>query len=188
MRRLTFKRGNLQEQTIRRVFAALDEGGTITTMTGGAKALGLKKIIGYQRLAGLHVSQPKLGRLIWKRSAENAKRKVRERYSLVRVSVPAIVSARSLDIWTMIRAAVPAWWGEEKREEVISRLATAVCEGRVKPHQIREAVHTMATAHDRMFTQYAMGGGAGKWRSIDAPLREDGSMTLSDLVSDGLWS
>jgi hypothetical protein len=127
--------------------------------------------------------------LLLKRSAENAKRDREQRYSLLRVSAPALVIARGLDIWEIIRASVPEWWPAEKREETISRLGLAVSEGRVSatPQAIEAAVQKAASAHNKMFSEWAVGGGAGKWVSLEAPKYEDGATTVGDTVSQGLW-
>jgi hypothetical protein len=38
-----------------------------------------------------------------------------------------------------------------------------------------------------MFSEWAVGGGAGKWVSLEAPKYEDGATAVGDTVSEGLW-
>jgi hypothetical protein len=170
-KKAALKRGNLREATVRRVMEALDQGRTLSTITKpkAARAQGLKIVIMAARLIPFRRKHPKFDRLLLKRSAENAERNREQSLSLLRISAPAIVIARSLDIWEIIRSSVPESWPTEKREETISRLGLAVSEGRVNatPQAIAAAVQKAASAHNKMFSEWAVGGGAGKWVSLE---------------------
>jgi hypothetical protein len=183
--------GSIGEHRIRRILAALENGATIGSLTGtrAAKRCGVKLIVRHTVLAAFSAKHPQLGRFIYKRASENVERQRLERRALIRVTAPTIVLARSLDIWEVIRAAVPPRWPEEMRNEAISRVGLEVCDGRCKPTEtaIGAAILRAGVDHNRMFSEYAMGGGAGKWVSLEAPKYEDGATTVGDTVSEGLW-
>jgi hypothetical protein len=78
-------------------------------------------------------------------------------------------------ILAMLPAAFP------DRDDVVSDIFEALINGSLQRDQVRARVKHFVTAHNRMFpTKYAM-------RSLDAPVYDNGMMTLGDTVSRGLW-
>ena len=66
------------------------------------------------------------------------------------------------------------------REEVISAMCLALCEGRLLAKDIRGRVGEFVRAQWRQFSKFGP-------LSLDAPVFEDGSATLGDTITRGLW-
>lgn len=60
-------------------------------------------------------------------------------------------------------------------------------ESGTKLDQIEASMKRIAADHSRMFSEWALGGGEGKWRSLDAPLFDDSGMTLGEKMTGGPW-
>jgi hypothetical protein len=84
-----------------------------------------------------------------------------------------------------IRALVPRW--TQGREDIVNDIFVALLDGRLDRTQVVDYVKRFLAADDRMFpAKYAKFGDA-KLVSLDARLFDDGTATLGDTVSRGLW-
>jgi hypothetical protein len=92
---------------------------------------------------------------------------------------PAIVLRRSNEIFEMIQRAVPSGLPRFARDEVVSMMALAAVERKLKPSHIQRRVPEFVSAYYRQFSNYGP-------VSLDRPLFEESSMTL-DTVTRGLW-
>jgi hypothetical protein len=71
--------------------------------------------------------------------------------------------------------------GFPDKDDVVSAIFEDLLTGALKRDDVKVRVRSYVAAHNRMFpTKYAM-------RSLDAPLYDDGMMTLGDTISRGLW-
>lgn len=180
--------GNLSEATVRRVIEAVESGATLTALSGNSRNGKVPFVVNVTRLSIFRKNTPKFDRWITPRLLKNAEA---NRVALAqerRKTVPTILLVKSHDIMDVIRAGIPQHWDREKQNDVLGRVWLELSEGRVKRHQIPDAIKQASIAHNRMFSEWAMGGGAGKWRSLDAPAFADGTMTVGETVSNGLWS
>jgi hypothetical protein len=177
--------GNISMEKARGMLLALREGKTLNQITSNGEGPNRLGVHSYQ-WAMFCRNNRQVGRMAERLAKKNRILSfARPTRAMKLMAAPTIVVARGLDVLTAIRAAVPEWWDAERREEVISRLGVAIAEGRVKPHEISARVDEFATAHARMFTQYAPTG--GKWFSLDAPLYDDSGITLGDTITRGFW-
>lgn len=184
-------RRNPTEHVVRKMFAGLANGFTISHLTMPRERPADCDIrVGHEKWQGIKAKLPKIAARIIKLSIANRKLRLEERRRLYRVEAPAIVHRRIVDIWQLVQSLVPAHWSEDKRSETIARVGLELSDGRCAPTgaAIRAAIQRASTDHNRMFSEWAMGGGSGKWVSLDAPRWEDGSTTVGDTVSQGLWA
>jgi hypothetical protein len=177
--------GNLTEPTVRKVFAALDDGRTITSITDAptAKRQGYKKMINRRHLIAFRALHPKLGDLPWKRSEENSALSRKTRLTLIRVIAPAIVRAAN-DIMGEIAAAVPRQLPRDLRDDAIQNIWLAVTERKLKRSEIA------SRAREFIRDEYKNNHNAWGPRSLDVPIYLDGNTTLLDTLasgSSGLW-
>lgn len=84
-----------------------------------------------------------------------------------------------------ILAMMPAAFPD--KDDVVSDIFVALANGSLRREDVRTRVRQFVTAHNRMFpTNYATFAGR-RLVSLDAQLFEDGSTTLGDTISRGLW-
>jgi hypothetical protein len=165
------------EDQARRVVAQLHEGRTIAEMT---KAGSSTYVVNHRALLLFRRKQPKFDRLVLRLSAANAKIHYAAEYLRRRTSHRAKLDARAADVFAMIRAAVPANFPRDAREEIIASMALAIIEGRLWQRDIGQRVGEFIKAHYRMFSNFGP-------LSLDARLYDDGATTLGDTISRGLW-
>jgi hypothetical protein len=96
---------------------------------------------------------------------------------------PAIAE-QGVDIFLMIRSAVPTTLPAQVRDDVIGAMALAVVEGKLRAADIRRRVREYITAQFRQFSKFGPA-------SLGAPLSPDGTITLLDKLSTeaeaGYW-
>jgi hypothetical protein len=179
------RRGELErrisEQQTRRVIEALNNGGTIATITHS----GPNYIVNHRALLLFRQKHPKFDRLVVRLSTTNAKVHQAEatarRLQILRA--PAIAE-RGADIFALIRSAVPTTLPAQIRDDVIGAMALEIVEGKLRPSDIRRRLCEYISAQFRQFSKYGR-------VSLDARLFEDGNATLLDRLSteagDGYW-
>jgi len=94
------------------------------------------------------------------------------------------IAEHGVDIFLLIRSAVPATLPAQIRDDVIGAMALAVVEGKLRPTDISRRVREYVTAQFRQFSKYGPA-------SLDARLSGDGNATLLDRLSSdvgtGYW-
>jgi hypothetical protein len=76
---------------------------------------------------------------------------------------------------------VPLYLDPVRRQEIISEMVMAHLEGRLELEDAPRRCREFLRAVDRQFpTKYAP-------RSLDEPIFDDGSTTLGDTITTGLW-
>jgi hypothetical protein len=80
----------------------------------------------------------------------------------------------------LIRSAVPANLPPQIRDDVIGAMALEIVEGKLRPKDIGRRVREFFTAQFRQFSKFGP-------VSLDARLYDEGSTTLGDTITRGLW-
>jgi hypothetical protein len=171
----------MSEEQARRVVDALNEGRTIAQITKS----GPSYILNATALLLFRKKHPKFDRLVMQRSKANAivhHAKAHARRAQ-HFRAPAIANY-GVDIFLLIRSAVPTTLPAQIRDDVIGAMALAVVEGKLRPTDIRRRVGEYVTAQFRQFSKWGPA-------SLDARLSEDGNATLLDRLSadvgTGFW-
>jgi hypothetical protein len=164
----------VSEQQARRVVEALHEGKTIADITGGGKPT---YILNNRALLLFRRKHPKFERLVVRLSSANAKvhhaEATSRRFQILKA--PAIAE-HGVDIFSLIRSAVPETLPRQIRDDVIGAMALAVVEGKLRTADICKRVREFIAAQYRQFSKYGP-------ISLDARLFEDGNATLLDRLS-----
>jgi hypothetical protein len=164
----------MTEQQGRMVVAALNEGKTIANIT---KAGTPDYILNHRALLLFRQKHPKFERFVLRRSSANAKVHHAEASArLAQIHRAPAIAERGVDIFMLIRAAVPTSLPAQIRDDVIGAMALEVVEGKLRPSDIRRRVSEYVTAQYRQFSKFGP-------VSLDARLSEDGNTTLLDRLS-----
>lgn len=171
----------MSEDQARRVVDALNEGRTIAqiTKTGPSYVLNNTALLLFRR------KNPKFDRFVVRLSTANAKVHLAEAGARrAQVHRAPSIAQHGVDIFLLIRSAVPATLPAQVRDDVIGAIALAVVEGKLHPTDIRRRVREYVTAQFRQFSKYGPA-------SLDARLSSDGNVTLLDRLSTdvgtGYW-
>jgi hypothetical protein len=80
---------------------------------------------------------------------------------------------------------VPQGLPPDVRDDIVQSIFMALLEGSLQRNQVKERIRQFVTAHNREANKH----GVGKYglRSLDAPIFDDGSGSLGDRISRGLW-
>jgi hypothetical protein len=176
--------GNLREDVIRAVLLALEEGRTMSGLTGkkSKKYVG-GKVVDHTRLRLFCAANPALGKRIKALGEKNRLTAQRQRFERARlVAVPAILRNNGIDAFEAIQRATAHLW-EGERADVMSLMFVAVAEGRLKIADACARLGEFVKAHryrPRVFGD----------TSLDKPLWIDSNATLLDTLasgSSGLW-
>jgi hypothetical protein len=120
---------------------------------------------------------PKFDRFVVRQSTANAKVHLAEAGARrAQVHRAPSIADRGVDIFLLIRSAVPTTLPAQIRDDVIGAMALEVVEGKLRPTDIRRRVREYVTAQFRQFSKYGPA-------SLDARLSEDGNATLLDRLA-----
>jgi hypothetical protein len=163
------------------VVDALNEGRTLSqiTKTGPSYILNATALILFRK------KHPRFDRLIMQHSKANAIVHHAEAHARRAQAFRAPSTAQyGVDIFLLIRSAVPTTLPVQVRDDVIGAMALAVVEGKLRPSDIRRCVREYVTLQFRQFSKWGPA-------SLDARLSEDGHATLLDRLSTdvgtGYW-
>jgi hypothetical protein len=96
----------------------------------------------------------------------------------------AWVTEHGVDIFMLIRSAVPPTLPAQIRDDVIGAMALEIVEGKLRPTDIRRRVREYIALQFRQFSKYSR-------VSLDARLYDEGNATLLDRLSTdvgtGYW-
>jgi hypothetical protein len=128
----------MSEAQARKVVEALNDGKTISNITGAGKP---SYILNHRALLLFRRKHPKFDRLVVRLSSANAKIHHAEasarRFQILRA--PSIAE-HGVDIFKLIRSAVPVHLPPQIRDDVIGAMALEVVEGKLRPSDIRRRV------------------------------------------------
>jgi hypothetical protein len=171
-------RRRMSEQQARRVVEALNDGKTIANITAAGKP---SYILNHRALLLFRQKHPKFDRIVVRLSTANAKVHHAEasarRAQILRAHT---IAEHGADIFTLIRAAVPGSLPAQIRDDVIGAMGLELVEGKLRPADIRKRVREFVTAQYRQFSKFGP-------LSLDARLYDDGTTTLGDTITRGLW-
>jgi hypothetical protein len=172
----------MSEEQARRVVDALHNGQTISDITGAGKTT---YILNHRALLLFRKKHPKYDRIVLRLSSVNAKIHHAEAFARrAQILRAPAIAERGLDIFNVIRSAVPLTLPTQIRDDVIGAMALEIVEGKLRPTDVRRRVREYIALQFRQFTKY------GRF-SLDAQLFEDGSATLLDRLSTeagtGYW-
>jgi hypothetical protein len=138
-------------------------------------------IVTYVALQAYRRADPEIDALVSGVIATSATRWQRRRRLLVRNDA---IREQSND-YSKIRAMLPA--GFPDKDDVVSDIFEALLDGSLRREDVKARVSTYVSAHNRRFpTKYAKFGNS-PLVSLDEVMFENGSATLGDTVSRGLW-
>jgi hypothetical protein len=168
----------MSEQQARRVVEALHEGKTIADITGAGKPT---YIVNNRALLLFRRKHPKYERIVVRLSSANAKVHYAEAWARrAQILRGPAIAAHGADIFMLIRSAVPANLPPQIRDDVIGAMALEIVEGKLRPKDIGRRVREFFTAQFRQFSKFGP-------VSLDARLYDEGSTTLGDTITRGLW-
>jgi hypothetical protein len=160
--------GNLRETTIRRVLLGLQEGKVIS------------EIADTGRLNFFCSANPKLGDRIKALAEKNRVTSFKQKIERNRrAAAPVLFRNNGSDVFQAIQRAT-ASIGEWERGDVMSLMFIAVAEGRLLPRDAARRMPEFLREHRRQFGKFGP-------VSLDRPLFDDGSVTLGDTITTGLW-
>jgi hypothetical protein len=173
--------GNLREDVIRAVLLGLEEGKTMSGLTGlkNKKYVG-GKVVDHTRLRLFCAANPALGKRIKALGEKNRIAAFRRRARVM--AAPALLRNNGTDAFDAIQRATSHLWDGE-RADVMSLMFVAVAEGRLKIADACARLGEFVKAHryrPRVFGD----------SSLDKPLWIDSNATLLDTLasgSSGLW-
>jgi hypothetical protein len=172
---------HVSEQQARQVVDALNEGMTLSQITKS----GPSYILNSTALLLFRKKHPMFDRFTLKRSKANAVLHHAEAHARRAQAFRApSIAEHGVDIFLLIRSAVPTSLPAQVRDDVIGAMALAVVEGKLRAADIRRRVQEYITAQFRQFSKFGP-------TSLDAPLSADGTITLLDKLSTevgaGYW-
>jgi len=96
-----------------------------------------------------------------------------------RRAAPALLRNNGADTYeAILRATAHLWEGE--RGDVMSLMFLAAAEGRLLPRDAATRLPEFLREHRRQFGKFGP-------LSLDAPIFRDGTTTLGDMITNGLW-
>jgi len=183
--RLCQKRNNatprpVSEETLRRVFERLNEGGTISSVYGKWPTPNEPFIVSRVSLTHFMNQHPAVKRRILTLAKRNRPISYTlKRYGHHLVTAPAILRNDGEDAFEAVRRATFNLW-EGERGDVMSLMFIAVAEGRLLPKDAAVRMPEFLREHPRQFGRFGP-------LSLDAPLFTDSATTLGDTVTTGMW-
>jgi hypothetical protein len=180
-KRLAMFGRRVSEDQARRVVEALNGGRTIAQITKS----GPMYVVASQALLLFRQRHPKFDRFVVDRSRANARVHLAEAGARrAQVHRASSIAQHGVDIFLLIRSAVPSTLPAQIRDDVIQAIALAVVEGKLRPTDIRRRVREYVTLQFRQFSKYGPA-------SLDARLSDGGNATLLDRLSTdagtGYW-
>jgi hypothetical protein len=174
-RRATALRGGRPLTAIeaRRAVSALQEGATVTDITTSGRP---GYIVSGAKLRTFRRSNVKFDRLIMKLSRQSVATFRERRWR----TVPEYVQRTAEQALAEIHRSVPSTLPYAHRQDVISSMALAYVEGRLRFSEIPIRVREFVSGQWRQFSNYGP-------VSLDRPLFEDSGLTLGDTVTRGFW-
>jgi hypothetical protein len=163
----------MSEEQARRVVEALKGGKTIAeiTKTGPSYVLNNRALLLFRQ------KHPKFDRFVVRQSTANAKVHLAEAGARrAQVHRAPSIADHGVDIFMLIRSAVPATLPAQIRDDVIGAMALEIVEGKLRPTDIRRRVREYVTLQFRQFSKYSR-------VSLDARLYDEGNVTLLDRLS-----
>jgi len=171
----------MSEEQARRVVEALKGGKTIAEITKS----GPSYVLNNRALLLFRQKHLKFDRFVVRQSRANAKVHLAEAGARrAQIHRAPSIADHGVDIFLLIRSAVPTALPAQIRDDVIGAMALDVVEGKLRPTDIRRRVREYVTLQFRQFSKYGPA-------SLDARLSEDGNATLLDRLSTdvgtGYW-
>lgn len=171
--------GLIRPALLERIRCAIEEDGFgLNALEGrvGGRKVGPRiiRVVRFRNWAQRH-AKPLLKQAI----ANGAKRYEAARLRSI-VTSPAIIRATD-DIMDEIEAAVPRYLSKDLRDDTIQNIWLAVIERRLKRSEITSRAHKFVRA------EYNINHDKYGPRSLDVPIYLDGSTTLLDTLTRGLW-
>lgn len=184
------KTPKLSRQIIERVITALDQGQTLSRICGGMRGqtyIG-GAIINSNKLKAFCQHNPKIGSRILRRAEQNRLATFKSMSEQQRVfAAPAIMRDEGHALMQAI-AKVTQHLPRFVRDEVTSQMCFEAAEGRLKIADVPQRAKAFISKHNSQYGGFVPVIG-GFMYSLDKKLNDDGgSMTLGDVVSEGLWS
>jgi hypothetical protein len=151
----------MSEEQARRVVEALNGGNTIAEIT----KTGPSYILNNRALLLFRQKHPKFDRLVIRLSTANAKVHFAEAGARrAQVHRAPSIADHGVDIFLLIRSAVPTTLPAQIRDDVIGVMALEVVEGKLRPTDIQRRVREYVALQFRQFSKYGPA-------SLDAPVR-----------------
>jgi hypothetical protein len=96
------------------------------------------------------------------------------------------VRAETNDFYKIVNM-VPVHLPPNVRDDIAQSILVALLEGTLRRDQVRAQLQQFVASHNRMFPTNFAKFGDGRLVSLDARLFDDGTMTLGDTITRGLW-
>lgn len=187
-------------QQERRVVGAVKAGFTLQDITRGTPDL--PRICSFSTLKMRRIAKPELDRFIIENIANANSRSKLVHYKLVPanagliLAAPAIVKPARKGIppflfrdgdleW--VGSLVPRWFSPQSREEIIQNVFAELCARAISREEVPRMVRKLAGTEEREFPTKFRKFGDSVLVSLDEQLFEDGTATIGDCVSRGLW-
>jgi hypothetical protein len=168
--------GLVKPEVIVKVRAALDRGLTINAITAGSRPT---RLLAHHALSRYRRENPEFDRFVLARTKDSNSRGQKLRYQRARNEA---VLDQNNDYYK-IRALLPANFPD--KDDVVSDIFEALLNGSLRREDVGKRVRDYIRIHNRAFsTQYLAGRPLS---SLDAPLFADGTMTVGDTITRGLW-
>jgi hypothetical protein len=170
---MRYRRGDvIKAAVLEKVTTRLIAGSSI----GGLTKTGRGYLVRFSTLARYRRENPHFDRFVVDVSKANNSKGQKLRWQRIHNSA---VRDQNNDYYK-IRAMLPANFPD--KDDVLNSIFVDLLTGSLHRKDVAARVASYITAHNRMFpTKYAM-------RSLDAPLYDDGIMTLGDTITHGLWN
>lgn len=175
----------LTQAEIQKVTAALNEGQTISKICWGkiGSEKVAKPIIGFNLLKRHREANPVFDRFVSSVMVQTRSRAWQRRQNS-QLFHTNVIRAQTND-YHAVADMVPQGLPPDVRDDIVQSIFMALIEGSLQRNQVRERIREFVTAHNRDANKH----GVGKFGliSLDAPIFDDGSGSLGDRVSRGLW-
>jgi hypothetical protein len=140
----------MSEDQARRVVEALREGKTIANITSAGKP---SYILKHRALLLFRRKHPKFERLVLRLSTANAKvHHADASAKQARIYRAPALAANAVDIFKIIRDAVPSGLPAQTRDDIIGTIALEIVEGKLRPTDVRRRVGEYIAAQYRQFS------------------------------------
>ena len=160
------------------VKAALKRGLTISAITTSGRSTRLVK---HNAIARHRRESPEFDRFVFELTKDNNSRGQLLRWQRVR---NAAVRDQNNDYYKILAMLPANFLG---KDDVVGDIFEALLDGSLQRQDIRARVKHYVAAHNRMFPANFAKFGDARLISLDAQLFDDGTMTLGDTISRGLW-
>lgn len=182
------KNPTLPEPKVREIIRCVFEDGyTVEKLHGRVKNKWIGTgVVPRARLLTWCAANPRLGKRLLAKAAENAKavRAIYRQESRITVAAPAL--AHNMGVLDTIEAVLPRWLEPEDRRDIVADMWLAVADGRLLPRDVPTRAREFVRAHGKKYTNT----GRYAFNSLDAPVgQESGSATRIEFLTenDRLW-